>query len=277
MAEEDQGLGAVLLLRILRVHDSLPLGGFAGDENLHIVALERLDLCGFAGCAGKIGDNGDVEIGIADDAEDARVELLLEIERKLIESGWRDGEEEGIAGMLVLLPADSCDEAFADTIGPAEVPLVVEAPDDEMMLLNIGELLLVDGVVDEESIFVAMVVEGGLVGDDEIGVKRHGLAKDVHRVGEACHDAGDDCESVAGFDGVNGIGWRLLRDVLPNARDDLRGSKLLMRGERDGGEQKEGECDRNPHGVEDNRADLRAIAPGVVLTARVKWMIWKLG
>ena len=89
--------------------------------------------------------------------------------------------------------------------GRRQVPLVVEAPDDEVMVLHVGELFFVDRVVDEEGVFVAMVVEGGLVGDDQVGVQSDGLAKDVHGVGEACHNAGDDCGGVAGLDGVDGI------------------------------------------------------------------------
>ena len=111
-------------------------------------------------------------------------------------------------------------------LGAAEMPLVMEAPDDEVMVVDVGELFLVDGIVDEERVFVAVVVEGGLVGDDQVGVEGDGAAEDVHGVGEACHDAGDDCGGVAGLDGVYCIGWRLLRDGLLDARNGLGGGEL---------------------------------------------------
>jgi hypothetical protein len=127
--------------------------------------------------------------------------------------------------MLIFLPADGRGEGFGHGLWTAEMPLVVEAPDDELMVAHVGELFLVDGIVGEERGLVAMVVEGGLVGDDQVGVEGDGLVQDVHAVGEACHNAGDDCGWVAGFDGVHGIGRRLLRDGGLDARDGLGGGE----------------------------------------------------
>ena len=52
-----------------------------------------------------------------------------------------------------------------------------------------------------------MVVEGRLVGDDQVGMEGDGTAEDIHVVGEARDNAGDDCGWVTGFDGVDSVGW----------------------------------------------------------------------
>jgi len=42
-----------------------------------------------------------------------------------------------------------------------EVPLVVKAPDDEVVVAHVREFFLVDGIVGEERGLVAMAVKGG--------------------------------------------------------------------------------------------------------------------
>jgi hypothetical protein len=226
VADQDECLAAALLLSVLGVHDGLPLGGFAGDEDLHVIALERLYLPGFTRCAGAVGDAGDAEVGIADDADDPRVEFLLEVFGEGVHRGGRQSEEERILRVLIFLPANGGGKGFGHGFGMAEVPLVVKAPDDEVVVVHVGELLFVDGIVGEERALIAMVVEGGLVGDDQVGVEGNGAAENIHVVSEACHNSGDDCGWVPGFDGVDGVGWRRLRDGLLDARDGLGSGEL---------------------------------------------------
>ncbi len=129
----------------------------------------------------------------------------------------------------------------------------MKAPDDEVMVVDIGELFLVDGVVREEGVLVAVIVKGGLVGDDQIGVQSDGAAEDVRGVGETCHYAGNDCGRVAGLDGVYRISRRLLRNGLLDARNRLGRGEVLLRQKRDWHEQRGDESESNPHGIEGSR------------------------
>ena len=174
----------------------------------------------------------------------------MKLLRECIDGGRREGKGEWIVlagnpGTPILLPANGGGEGFGHGLGLAEVPLVVKAPDDEVVILHVGELLLVNRIVDEERVLVAVVVEGRLVGDDKVCVESDSLAQDVHRIGEACHNAGDDCGRVAGFDGIDRVGRRLLRDRLLDTLDDLSGGELstglVLCGKRAGKQQGHGE------------------------------------
>ena len=52
MAEEDESFVAALGYGVADILDGLPLGGFAGDENVDVAALEHFDLFEFAGGSG---------------------------------------------------------------------------------------------------------------------------------------------------------------------------------------------------------------------------------
>jgi hypothetical protein len=91
--------------------------------------------------------------------------------------GWQR-EPVRILAVLISLPSELFDHAGEDSIGLAHMPCVMEPPDDEVVVADVGEFLLLDRIACERSLIVEMVIESGLVGDDEVFVAGYCLFED---------------------------------------------------------------------------------------------------
>ncbi len=209
VTDQDEGFRSSFGDGVADVLDGLPLAGLAGDEHISVVRVESEDMLCEASGTGSDGDVGDGEVGPAFKAEGLDVEFGLEELCELLEGGGRDGDEvlaEGAGGMREGLPAERGVEAVEDVVVVGVgVDGVVQAIDDEVVLLDEVTLALVDGIVLELGDVVAMVIEGGLVGDDEVVAATDGLAEDVKGVEEGGGDAGDGGGGIAGLEGVDGV------------------------------------------------------------------------
>ena len=109
--------------------------------------------------------------------------------------------------MRIGLPAERGVEAGEDVIVVRiGVNGVVQAIDDEVVLLDKVAFSLVDGIIAELGDVVAMVIEGWLVADDEVVAATDGLAEDVKGIekgGGRCRVTGG-C-GIAAFEGVDGV------------------------------------------------------------------------
>src|SRR5277367_3192430 len=113
-----------------------------------------------------------------------------------------------VGAALIGLPAELVDDAFEDAVGVAQVPGIVKAPDNEMVLFDIREFLRLHGIVAEDGHVIGMVVKGGLMSDDQVFVVGDCSLENLVCVEESGGDAGDDSVGVASFDRVYCSGWR---------------------------------------------------------------------
>ena len=114
----------------------------------------------------------------------------------------------GFVAVLIRLPSELVDHAGQDSVGLAHVPGVMEPINDQVVFADVGELLLLDRISGERRLLVEMVVEGGLVRDDEVFAAGYGLFE--YRVG--IHERGDDAGhhgvGVAGLERIDGADGR---------------------------------------------------------------------
>ena len=176
---------------------------------------------------------GDGQAGIAFDAKGLDAEFALDGASELGEGGGGDGDEvlaEGAGGVWVARPAERLVETAEDVVVVrVGVDGVVQAIDDEVMLLDEGALGKVDGIAAEVSDVVAVVIEGWLVADDEVIAAANGFAQHVEGVEEGGGDAGDGRCGVAGLEGVNRIRGRGGGVVGVDARPGLGGGERRLR------------------------------------------------
>jgi hypothetical protein len=235
VAKEDECFGATLCGRVANILHRLPLTGLSSDEHFDGLA-EGENLFLKSRSSGEEHDVRDGQSWIADDAESADIETLLEKERKLAQCGGRNGDEvlaDGAAGVRVSLPAEGLVDAFENVIDVAGMDLVMETEDYHVVLLDEGEFFLVDRIVGEIGSSVLMVVKSWLVGDDDVVAAAGGLAKDVHGVEHGRGDAGNGCGGIASLESVHRISRRRGGVVLLDASEGLASGKsgLCGRGE----------------------------------------------
>ena len=104
--------------------------------------------------------------------------------------------------------------------------MVVEPPDDEVLLANEALLGLVGRVLFEGRGLILVVVEGRLVGDDEVPAGLRGALQHAEGGHAGRGDARDRGLGIAGLERVHGFrspGNALLGKPLTNARDDFLG------------------------------------------------------
>jgi hypothetical protein len=88
------------------------------------------------------------------------------------------------------------------------MPCVVETPNDQVVVADVGEFLLLDRIGSERSLIIEMVIKGGLVSDDEVFVAGYCLFEDrigVHKGGD---DAGHHGVGIAGLERIDGVDGR---------------------------------------------------------------------
>ena len=86
--------------------------------------------------------------------------------------------------------------------------LIMQSKDHHVVLLDEGQLFLVNRIVGEERRVVAMIVESWFVGDYQVQSAPVGFAQNVHRVQERCRNPGHRSGGVSGLDGVHRVGHR---------------------------------------------------------------------
>ena len=195
VAEKDDRFRATFRHRVANVLADIPLGGLAGDQHLRLRMIESCRLLLEAAGTRENSDVGDKQVRIAFNARRTDAELCLEHSGEGLKRGGRDGDEVlavRSCGMGIAGPSEGLVEAVQDAVAFwVCVDLVVQAIDDEVMLLDEGALGLVDGIVGELRGLIAVVIEGGLVADDEVVSATDGFAEDVQAVEEGSGDAGD--------------------------------------------------------------------------------------
>ena len=207
MAEENEGFVPPLGRGIAHIFDRLPLVGLARDYHFDLGLTEGLHLLFEACGADNHGNLGDRHVRIACDSQGWNVKTNLEGAGQLLECGVGNCDEVRALGMGISLPAEGLVDAGKDVI-PAGVGVdfIVETVDDKMMLVDVCEFLSVDWIIGKEGGIVAMVVESGLVADDQVVTTAHCFAKDIHGIekggGDACYRRG----RVAGLERIDSVG-----------------------------------------------------------------------
>ena len=85
------------------------------------------------------------------------------------------------------------------------VQIIMKTPDDYPALLNQSAFGLVAGMMAEPVGCVTMIVEGRLMGDDEIGTQLHRLLDYLTGCQKGDDDAGDVLCGIAQLDRINGV------------------------------------------------------------------------
>ena len=231
MAEDDEGFGFSGGDGVLRVKDPFPLASLADDEYIHIgagkIAYDALQV----GIARIDGDAANLQLGVADDADGAPLEFLAGIAGEGGEGGLGHDEKLGALVGAKAVPREDLEHAGAYAVGAAGVPVVVKAEDGHVVRFEERTLGGVDGVGGESGGGVFVIVEGGLVGDDEVTAGLGGALQNVEGGHHGGGDALDRRIGGAGFKGVH-------RGVAPghpevglNALDHLANSERGLGGE----------------------------------------------
>ncbi len=234
MAEDNEGFVPAFGRGVLGVGYRLPFARFSHDEEFDVVLLKSFDLlvrpCG----SGQKRNLRDEQVWVADDADGAGAGAGLEIGGNLGNGGTRQSEPMRVGLALVGLPSELIDHADEDAVGLAQVPGVVKAPDDEVVITNVGELLLLDGIGGERRLIVEMVIEGGLVRDDQVLAAGDCFFEDGVCVHECGDDAGDRRVGIAGLERVDGVGGRSGSGGCDDALHDFGGGegRALREGRR---------------------------------------------
>ncbi len=231
MAHQDQTLRPSLPDRIDDVEDRLPFGGLARHQHLDLGGLERLDLPLATGCAGEERDLGDSQTRIADHPQGADAQSPLDLPCQILEGGLGKAEAVRLVRALEGGPAQGRHHSLEDPIGLARraMPVVVKAPDHEVVLLDVGELSLEHRVVAQPGGFVEVVIEGRLVGDDEVRLAGGRPLQHIHGRREGGGDPGDRGVGIARLERIDGgtsprlpvVAARVVLDAL----DDLAGGQ----------------------------------------------------
>ena len=127
----------------------------------------------------------------------------------------------GLSSVRKRSQAEDLQHAGADAIGAAGVPVVVKAQDRHAVGFEEGPFGGVDGVVRESAGSVLVIVESGLVRDDEVTA---GLGGALHHVEGGHHGGGDALHGRIGatrFERVDGGSAPRHTEVLLNALDHL--------------------------------------------------------
>ncbi len=111
------------------------------------------------------------------------------------------------------------------------MPVIVEAPNDHAVLLNESALLRPNRIVLRHSgRRVAMIVEGGLMRDDQIQALGRSALEHIHGGHHGDGDSGNWRIGIAGFEGIDRVGPPFHANLLLNFCDDFaRGGALLLR------------------------------------------------
>ena len=92
------------------------------------------------GVAGRQGHGFDLLRRAADHPHGGDAEPRLDLLRAHAQRARRQGEEVGIGGALEGVPAEGVRHARQHAVGVERVPVVVEAPDDQVVLRDEGRL-----------------------------------------------------------------------------------------------------------------------------------------
>jgi hypothetical protein len=143
--------------------------------------------------------------GLSEQTHRRDAERRFQVRDEIFERGRRQCAKVRAVGVGVARPAKRTQHPNHDAIGLVPVPVIVEAPDHQAMVVNQLALELVDWVVLEPGRLVEVIVEGWLVHDDEVGTLGDRLFD--HRIAcqKRCDDAPYRLMRIAGLNGVDGI------------------------------------------------------------------------
>jgi hypothetical protein len=103
----------------------------------------------------------------------------------------------------------------------------VKAPDDQVMFTNVSELLRKDGIGGERRLIIEVVIEGRLVGNDEVLTRGDGLFQDGVSIHKGSDNARNHGSRVASLQRIDGVGRGRGSRGHNNALHDLcRGESL---------------------------------------------------
>src|SRR3984957_13535148 len=127
-------------------------------------------------------DFGYFHLGISDDTHRGSVEAFCRVGGQFGHGGFWNCEYFGIVGMLIFFPSQRVHHSGENAVGMHPMPVIVKAPDDQMVLVDEGALLGPDGVA-LVHIFGSVLVaeERGLMRDDQVLVIGGGTLQDVER------------------------------------------------------------------------------------------------
>ena len=148
---------------------------------------------------------------------------------RLVQRSFGNYKEMVVIRILELLPAERADHAGLNAIWGARMPMVVKAPDHEMVLLDERLLGSKYGVVlpGEVGGLIEVTVESRFMRNDQV-VSRGGRA--LEHVISGHHgggDASDRCIGIAGLEGIDGLTAPGDSHVLLNALDHLPGGQAI--------------------------------------------------
>ncbi len=106
----------------------------------------------------------------------------------------------------ILLPAHRAKEPLRHRFRPPHVPVIVEAPDNEIVFLDQFGLALVDRIALELRCRVGMAVERRFVADDEVPPSRRSALENRHRRHDGRRNAANGRIWIAGLERVDGLG-----------------------------------------------------------------------
>ena len=168
VAEHEQPLPLTQPGRIACVLAGLPLADLAGDDDIDLWLREHTDLRAPARTAGQDRHALARHVEIADNAQRFDTQPCLDPIGELAQRHRRNAAEVELLRQRAGDPFQLIQQAGDGRIRLQGVQQVVEAPDDDALLLDEAAFRLVDRFVRQPVGLVAVIVEDRLVGDDQI-------------------------------------------------------------------------------------------------------------
>lgn len=170
-----------------------------------------------------------LQIRIANDAENANADFLLNAFRQGLETHSRKREEVRRCRALILFPVERVRHAAQNAVRLPRVPVIVKSPNDELMFFYECFLIAPHCVICrfEHGSFVFVTIEGWLVSDDQVQVLSSRALQDVERSHHAGCDACNRRVGISRLECIDSLGIPRNTGVLLYKRDDLAGADAV--------------------------------------------------